>query len=79
MRITLDIDPRVHDAVKMLAERQGLSVDRVIGDLLLKAIDTARPAEVGESPPAVHGFRPFPPGEFVVTNALIDELRSHDP
>jgi hypothetical protein len=47
---------------------------------LLRAALTAPPAPRGvvREAPAVHGFRPFAPGEVMVTNAQVDALREQD-
>ncbi|HEY0930721.1 MAG TPA: hypothetical protein VGE27_12445 [Gemmatimonas sp.] len=78
MRTTLDIDEDVLEAAKERARREDKTAGQVVSELLRQAL-TARPrvSAVAEAP-SVHGFRPFPAGKTVVTNALIDELRHDD-
>ena len=78
MRITLDIDRDVLDAAKKRARREGKTAGQVISELLRTAFTTAAPPKSVREPAAVYGFRPFAPGEQIVTDSLIDELRLDD-
>lgn len=77
MRTTLDIDDDVLDAAKERARRERKTAGQVVSELLRRAL-TATPVTAMHEPAPVYGFRPFPAGEKVVTNALIDELRQDD-
>ncbi len=69
MRITLDIDDELLQAVKDLARREKKTLSQVISQLARKAL--------GAAPPDLHGFRPLPGRGGIVTNELIDKLREH--
>lgn len=79
MRTTLDIDDDVLEAAKERARRERKTAGQVVSELLRTAL-TMRTGASGavREPEAVYGFRPFPAGDKVVTNALIDELRLDD-
>ncbi|MEO7522305.1 MAG: antitoxin [Gemmatimonas sp.] len=80
MRTTLDIDDDVLEAAKERARRERKTAGQVVSALLRQALTTPvspAPATVSE-PEAVYGFRPFPAGSCLVTNALVDELRRED-
>jgi hypothetical protein len=76
MRTTLDIADDVLAAAKELARRQGRTAGEVISALARQAL-TGGQRGVREAP-AAYGFRPFPAGNRVVTDEIIDELRDHD-
>ncbi len=78
MRTTLDIDDDVLEAAKERARREKKTAGQVVSELLRRALTTAESPSVVRELPAVYGFRPFPAGDAVVTNALIDELRRDD-
>jgi hypothetical protein len=79
MRITLNIADDVLFAAKKLARREGRTTGQVLSDLARKTLTRSacerQPAE-GPAPGGVLGFRPFPSRGGIVTNALIDRLRS---
>jgi Arc/MetJ family transcription regulator len=79
MRTTLDIDDDVLEAAKERARRERKTAGQVVSALLRQALTAPahHPGAVRE-PAAVYGFRPFPPGDTVVTNARIDDLRRDD-
>jgi hypothetical protein len=79
MRTTLDIDDDVLEAAKERARREHKTAGQVVSELARAALTAgaARPSVVREATP-VYGFRPFPAGEQVVTNAQIDRLRLED-
>jgi hypothetical protein len=80
MRTTLDIDDDVLEAAKERARRERRTAGQVVSELLRIALTSAAapsPVVVRE-PQAVYGFRPFPAGDAVVTNALVDDLRRDD-
>jgi len=78
MRTTLDIDDDVLDAAKERARRERKTAGQVVSELLRRALTLPEQPRTVNEPPALYGFRPFPPGDVVVTNALIDELRRDD-
>lgn len=79
MRTTLDIEDDVLVAVKELARRQGLTAGEMLSLLARRALTSPPPAGDGiPEASAVFGFRPFPPGEKLVTNEVIDDLRDRD-
>lgn len=78
MRTTLDIDESVLGAVKELARRQGKTAGEVLSSLARQALTQAQspPAKsAARESAAAHGFKPFPAGDTLVTNATIDKLR----
>lgn len=82
MRTTLDIDESVLGAVKELARRQGKTAGEVLSSLARQALTQTHtpsntPSNKGavREPPAAYGFKPFPAGGTLVTNATIDKLR----
>jgi hypothetical protein len=77
MRTTLDIADDVLQAAKERARRENRTAGEVVSELLRQALNTPRPSAVRE-PEAVHGLRPFAPRGTIVTNELIDQLRSED-
>ncbi len=78
MRTTLDIDDDLLEAAKERARREHKTAGQVVSALLRQALTApAGPSAVREPAP-FYGFRPFPAGDTVVTNALIDELRHDD-
>jgi hypothetical protein len=79
MRTTLNIDDDVLEAAKERARRERKTVGQVVSTLLRQALTApaGHPGAVREPAP-VYGFRRFPPGDTVVTNALIDDLRRGD-
>jgi hypothetical protein len=78
MRTTLDIDDDVLEAAKERARREHKTAGQVVSALLRQALTTPAPPRVVREPAAVYGFRPFPAGDTVVTNGLIDDLRRDD-
>lgn len=78
MRTTLDIDTDVLDAAKERARVERKTTGQVVSELLRRALTTPAGPPVVREAPAVYGFRPFPAGERVVTNAQIDALRDDD-
>lgn len=78
MRTTLDIDDDVLLAAKEIARRNGETAGQVVSELLRRALtQTVVSFEVRE-PKASFGFRPFPAGGRVVSNAQIDKLRDDE-
>ena len=79
MRTTLDIEDDVLAAVKELARLKGMTAGEMLSLLARRALtDPPRAAGEAPEPAASHGFRPFPAGERLVTNELIDDLRDRD-
>lgn len=78
MRTTLDIDDDVLHAAKERARRERKTAGQVISELARQAL-TAPPVQhvVREVRP-LYGFEPFDSGGELVTNELIDNLRSDD-
>lgn len=74
MRTTLDIDDEVLMAAKELARQQHVAVGKVISALARDAL-TGRTSSGELAAPVVAGFRPFPAGGRLVTNARVDDLR----
>lgn len=80
MRTTLDIDEAVLAAAKELARSQHLSTGQVVSDLLRKVLTgqaghAAAPTRSTAGHPLVAGFRPFSPGQEIVTNEAVNRLR----
>jgi len=80
MRTTLDIDDDILAAAKEIARLKRLSTGKVISGLLRDALAGRGSQRAGPESRAAApgGFRPFPPRETPVTNALIDELRDRE-
>ena len=79
MRTTFDIDDDVLEAAKERASGERTTAGQVVSELLRRALTASPPGAVAvKAPTAVYGLRPFPAGDVVVTNALIDELRRED-
>jgi hypothetical protein len=80
MRTTLDIDDDVLLAAKERAKREHKTAGAVISALLRQALTApvTTGASVVRETPAVFGLRPFPGRGGIVTNDLIDQLRSDD-
>ena len=77
MRTTLDIADDVLLAAKERARRENKTAGEVISELARQALTAPSPNTVAE-PPAVYGFKPFASRGRVITNELIDRLRSDD-
>lgn len=78
MRTTLDIDDDVLLAAKEIARRNGETAGQVVSELMRRALtQTVVSFEVRE-PKESYGFRPFPPGGRVVSNAQVDKLREDE-
>ena len=77
MRTTLDIANDVLRAVKERARREHTTAGAVVSELLRQAL-TATPPHAGREPKAVYGFKSFARRGAVVTNELVDRLRSED-
>ena len=78
MRTTLDIDEDVLLAAKEIARRNGETAGQVVSELLRRALtQTVVSFKVGE-PEASYGFRPFPAGGRMVSNAQVDKLRDEE-
>ena len=77
MRTTLDIDDDVLLAAKERARRENKTAGEVISELARQALVAPRAGAVAE-PKALYGFKPFAPRGRVITNDLIDKLRSDD-
>ena len=79
MRTTLDIADDVLQAAKERARRENKTAGEVISELVRQALTapTEYPLAVREPKP-VHGFKPFAARGSVVTNDIIDKLRSDD-
>jgi len=77
MRTTLDIDDDVLCAAKERARREQKTAGQVVSELLRQALTSPQPTQVRE-PKAVYGLKPFARRGGIVTNDLIDKLRSDD-
>ncbi|MEP6619140.1 MAG: antitoxin [bacterium] len=77
MRTTLDIADDVLQAAKARAQREHKTAGQVVSELLRQALTAPQPSVVRE-PRAVYGFKPFAPRGGLITNELIDQLRSED-
>lgn len=80
MRTTLDIDDDVLQAAKERARRENKTAGEVVSELLRQALtapSSAAPSAVRE-PKAVYGLKPFARRGGIVTNELIDQLRTDD-
>lgn len=77
MRTTLDIDDDVLVAAKERARRERKTTGQVLSELARQALTAPRAAILAE-PAIAYGFKPFTARGAVVTNDLIDRLRSDD-
>jgi hypothetical protein len=79
VRTTLDIDEDVLQAIKERSRREKKSAGEVISELARQALTSHRRADsaIGE-PESFYGFEPFPPRGPLVTDALVDELRTDE-
>jgi hypothetical protein len=77
MRTTLDIADDVLQAAKERAKREQKTAGQVVSELLRQALTAPQPSSARQ-PKAVHGFRPFARRGTIITNDLIDQLRSDD-
>lgn len=79
MRTTLDIADDVLLAAKERARREKKTAGEVISELVRQALTAPaqNPSSVREPQP-VYGFKPFAPRGSVVTNDIIERLRSDD-
>lgn len=79
MRTTLDIADDVLQAAKERARRENKTAGEVISELVRQALTAPReyPLAVREPTP-LYGFKPFAARGSVVTNDIIDKLRSDD-
>lgn len=77
MRTTLAVDDDVLLAVKARARHEGRTAGAVLSDLARTAL-TYGPSVQNLDANAFPGFEPFPPGERIVTNELIDQLRDDE-
>jgi hypothetical protein len=77
MRTTLDIADDVLQAAKERARREQKTAGQVVSELLRQALTAPQPSAVRE-PKAVYGFKPFARRGGIVTNELIDQLRTDD-
>ena len=78
MRTTLDIADDVLAAARERARREQRTIGAVVSDLLRQALTAPVAAAAVREPKAVYGLKPFPRRGAVVTNELIDQLRSED-
>jgi hypothetical protein len=76
MRTTLPIDDDVLSAVKEIGRAEHRSAGHVISDLVRKALTQMAPEPAGGE--SFGGFRPFPAGGRVVTDSMIDQIRSEE-
>ena len=75
MRITLNIDEDLLNAVKEVAARESKSAGAVVSGLLRQSLAHRAPAASAAETEAEFGFRPFPKRAGIVTNESIDRLR----
>jgi hypothetical protein len=79
VRTTLDIDEDVLAAVKEIARRQNVSAGKLVSQLLRQALagqtEPSPPQGSSRQGASVAGFRPFPKGQAIVTNDMVDRLR----
>lgn len=78
MRTTLDIDEDLLFAAKERARRERKTAGQVVSELLRQALTAGNAPRLVRELAPVYGFRPFPAGGAVVTNAAVDELRLDD-
>jgi Arc/MetJ family transcription regulator len=78
MRTTLDIDDDVLAAAKERARRENKTAGTMVSELLRQALTASHDAGVVREPRAIYGLKPFPRRGGIVTNELIDKLRSED-
>lgn len=80
MRTTLNVEDDLLIALREIAKRESRSLGAVVSRLLRQQL-TGRSASVAvvsraEESEGEFGFRPFPKRGGIVTNAMIDRLRS---
>ena len=80
MRTTLDIADDVLLAAKERARREKKTVGDVVSGLLRQALTapSAPTTTAVREPEPVYGFKPFAQRGGIVTNELIDQLRTYD-
>jgi plasmid stability protein len=82
MRTTLDLADDVLAAAKERARREHKTMGEVVSELVRQALtaprDPAPTARAVKEPTVVYGVQPFASRGSVVTNELIDRLRSDD-
>lgn len=78
MRTTLDIDDDVLQAAKERARREQKTAGQIVSELLRQALTAAPARSTVRESPAVFGVRPFAHRGTIITNDLIDQLRSDD-
>lgn len=78
MRTTLDIDGDVLKAAKELARREKKTTGEIISELARQTLTSPPRRRSTRELKSVHGFRPFPNRDGVVTNERIDKLREED-
>lgn len=78
MRTTVDIADDVLNAAKERARRENKTAGQVVSELLRQALTTPDASISVREPSAVHGVQPFARRGNIVTNELIDRLRSDD-
>ena len=78
MRTTVDIADDVLSAAKERARREHKTAGQVVSELLRQALTTPGESIGIREPSAVHGVQPFARRGNIVTNELIDRLRSDD-
>lgn len=76
MRTTIDLAEDVLLAVKERARREKRTAGAVLSELARTALTGSAPANELAEPSAFYGFRPLPPRGPVVSNELIDRLRT---
>jgi hypothetical protein len=76
MRTTLDIADDVLQAAKERAKRERKTIGEMISELARRALTTPQEPLSAKEPKAVYGLRPFARRGGIVTNELIDKLRS---
>ena len=79
MRTTVEIDDDVLQAVKALAEREGVTLGVIVSRLLregLTKIQAQPTLDAAEAGIITGGFRPFAsPGQRAVSNEVVNTLR----
>jgi len=78
MRTTLDIADDVLAAAKERARREHRTIGEVVSELLRQALTAPSTPPAVSEPKAMYGLKPFPRRGAVVTNELINQLRSED-
>ena len=75
MRTTVDLDEDVLLAAREVAGQRGVSIGRVISDLVRQALSQREAASIRNGVPLI----PIQPGAVITTLELVNKLRDETP